>query len=175
MKGVRLKAFGVALLGAFALLFAGCGQQGSGGGSAQAPTKGSLTVNVTPADAQVQVTGPNSYSDSFTGGKTLTNLEPGSYTVQASKTGYFPAQATHQVEAGKTTTVVLNLTPRARRQPYGGQGGGPGGERQRGAHLWGHGVRRDEQRHHGRPGPGGPHLHHRRRLSHQREQERLPG
>jgi len=111
MKGVRLKAFGVALLGAFALLFAGCGQQGSGGGSAQAPTKGSLTVNVTPADAQVQVTGPNSYSDSFTGGKTLTNLEPGSYTVQASKTGYFPAQATHQVEAGKTTTVVLNLLP----------------------------------------------------------------
>ena len=69
MKGVRLKAFGVALLGAFALLFAGCGQQGSGGGSAQAPTKGSLTVNVTPADAQVQVTGPNSYSDSFTGAR----------------------------------------------------------------------------------------------------------
>ncbi|BDG29673.1 carboxypeptidase regulatory-like domain-containing protein [Thermus thermophilus] len=111
MKGVRLKAFGVALLGAFALLFAGCGQQGSGGGSAQAPTKGSLTVNVTPADAQVQVTGPNSYSNSFTGGKTLTDLEPGSYTVQASKTGYFTAQATHQVEAGKTTTVVLNLLP----------------------------------------------------------------
>lgn len=111
MKGVRLKAFGVALLGALALLFAGCGQQGSGGGSAQAPTKGSLTVNVTPADAQVQVTGPNSYSDSFTGGKTLTNLEPGSYTVQASKAGYFNAQATHQVEAGKTTTVVLNLLP----------------------------------------------------------------
>lgn len=31
MKGVRLKAFGVALLGAFALLFAGCGQQGVAG------------------------------------------------------------------------------------------------------------------------------------------------
>ncbi|SDF52081.1 conserved repeat domain-containing protein [Thermus arciformis] len=109
MKGVRLKAFGVALLGALALLFAGCGQQGGGG--TQAPTKGSLTVNVTPADAQVQVTGPGGYSQNFTGGKTLTDLDPGSYTVQASKAGYFDAQATHQVEAGKTTTVVLNLLP----------------------------------------------------------------
>lgn len=109
MKGVRLKAFGVALLGALALIFAGCGQQSGGG--AQAPTKGTLTVNVTPADAQVQVTGPGNYSQSFQGGNTLTNLDPGSYTVKATKSGYFPAQATHQVEAGKTTTVVLNLLP----------------------------------------------------------------
>lgn len=50
MKGVRLKALGVALLGALALIFAGCGQQG--GGSTQASTKGTLTVNVTPADAR---------------------------------------------------------------------------------------------------------------------------
>ena len=108
MKGVRLKALGVALLGALALMFAGCGQQGGG---SQAPTKGSLTVNVSPADAQVQVTGPGSFSQSFTGGKTLTDLDPGDYTVQASKTGYFDAQATHKVEAGKTTTVVLSLLP----------------------------------------------------------------
>ncbi len=108
MKGVRLKALGVALLGALALMFAGCGQQGGG---SQAPTKGSLTVNVSPADAQVQVTGPGTFSQSFTGGKTLTDLDPGDYTVQASKTGYFTASATHKVEAGKTTTVVLNLLP----------------------------------------------------------------
>jgi uncharacterized repeat protein (TIGR01451 family) len=109
MKGVRLKALGVALLGALALMFAGCGQQGGG---SQAPTKGSLTVNVSPADAQVQVTGPGSFSPlSFTGGKTLTDLDPGDYTVQASKTGYFTASATHKVEAGKTTTVVLSLLP----------------------------------------------------------------
>jgi len=50
MKGVRLKALGVALLGALALMFAGCGQQNGG---SQAPTKGSLTVNVSPADARV--------------------------------------------------------------------------------------------------------------------------
>jgi hypothetical protein len=106
MKGVRLKALGVALLGALALMFAGCGQQGGG---AQAPTKGSLTVNVSPADAQVQVTGPGGFSQSFTGGKTLTDLDPGDYTVQASKTGYFTGSATHKVEAGKTTTVVLSL------------------------------------------------------------------
>jgi uncharacterized repeat protein (TIGR01451 family) len=109
MKGVRLKALGVALLGALALMFAGCGQQGGG---SPAPTKGSLTVNVSPADAQVQVTGPGSFSPlSFTGGKTLTDLDPGDYTVQASKTGYFTASATHKVEAGKTTTVVLSLLP----------------------------------------------------------------
>ncbi len=118
MKGVRLKALGVALLGALALIFAGCGQQG--GGSTQAP-KGSLTVNVAPADAQVQVTGPGGYSQSFTGGKTLTDLNPGSYTVQATKTGYFPAQATHQVEAGKTTTVVLNLLPQPTAGPNEGK------------------------------------------------------
>ncbi|MCS7219654.1 MAG: hypothetical protein NZ846_11955, partial [Thermus sp.] len=77
MKGVRLKALGVALLGALALLFGGCGQQGSGGGQ-----KGTLTVNVSPGDAQVQVTGPGNFSQSFTGGKTLTGLNPGSYTIQ---------------------------------------------------------------------------------------------
>ena len=103
MKGVRLKALGVALLGALALMFAGCGQQGGGS------TKGTLTVNVSPADAQVQVTGPGGFSQSFTGGKTLTDLDPGDYTVQASKTGYFDAQATHKVEAGQPITVVLNL------------------------------------------------------------------
>ena len=108
MKGVRLKALGVALLGALALMFAGCGQQGGG---SPASTKGSLTVNVTPADAQVQVTGPGSFSQSFTGGKTLTDLDPGDYTVQASKAGYFTANATHKVEAGEITTVVLNLLP----------------------------------------------------------------
>jgi uncharacterized repeat protein (TIGR01451 family) len=108
MKGVRLKALGVALLGALALMFAGCGQQGGG---SQAPTKGSLTVNVSPANADVQVTGPGGFNDSFTGGKTLTDLAPGDYTVQASKAGYFTASATHKVEAGKTTTVVLNLLP----------------------------------------------------------------
>jgi 5-hydroxyisourate hydrolase-like protein (transthyretin family) len=108
MKGVRLKALGVALLGALALMFAGCGQQGGG---SQAPTKGSLTVNVIPADAQVQVTGPGSFSQSFTGGKTLTDLDPGDYTVQASKAGYFTASATHKVEAGKITPVVLSLLP----------------------------------------------------------------
>jgi len=112
MKGVRLKALGVALLGALALMFAGCGQQGGGSQPpTQAPTKGSLTVNVSPADAQVQVTGPGNYSQSFQGGKTLTNLDPGSYTVKAALSGYFPVEATHQVEAGKTTTVVLNLLP----------------------------------------------------------------
>jgi uncharacterized repeat protein (TIGR01451 family) len=89
-------------------MFAGCGQQGGG---SQAPTKGSLTVNVSPADAQVQVTGPGGFSQSFTGGKTLTDLDPGDYIVQASKAGYFTASATHKVEAGKTTTVVLNLLP----------------------------------------------------------------
>ena len=112
MKGVRLKALGVALLGALALMFAGCGQQGGGSQApTQAPTKGSLTVNVSPADAQVQVTGPGGFSQSFTGGRTLTDLDPGDYTVQASKAGYFTANATHKVEAGKTTTVVLNLLP----------------------------------------------------------------
>jgi uncharacterized repeat protein (TIGR01451 family) len=104
MKGVRLKALGVALLGALALMFAGCG-------GSPAPTKGSLTVNVSPANADVQVTGPGGFSQSFTGGKTLTDLDPGDYTVQASKAGYFTASATHKVEAGKITTAVLSLLP----------------------------------------------------------------
>lgn len=116
MKGVRLKALGVALLGAFALLFGGCGQQGGGGGQ-----KGTLTVNVSPGDAQVQVTGPGNFSQTFTGSKTLTGLNPGSYTVEASKSGYFSAQATHEVEAGKTTTAVLSLIPVPAAQPTEGK------------------------------------------------------
>ncbi len=47
-------------------------------------TTGALTVTVTGVvnfDANVQVTGPNSYSTAITQTTTLTDLEPGSYTV----------------------------------------------------------------------------------------------
>ncbi|BFH76817.1 hypothetical protein TthTF19_19720 [Thermus thermophilus] len=66
---------------------------------------------------QVQVTGPNGYSQSFTGGKLLTDLEPGSYTVQASKEGYTPQSKSVAVEAGRTTQVDLVLQPAQPGQP----------------------------------------------------------
>ncbi|WP_172959880.1 PEGA domain-containing protein [Thermus scotoductus] len=112
MKGNRLRTLAFALVGGLALLFAGCGQQAQ-----LAPTKGNLAVNVTPADAQVTVTGPNNYNQTFTGGKLLTDLEPGAYTVTASKQGYVTASKSAVVEAGKTTTVDLVLQPVQTGQP----------------------------------------------------------
>ena len=93
----------MAIVGAVALIIAGCQT------TPTAATTGSLAVNVTPADATVSVAGPNGFSQTFTGSKLLEGLEPGSYTVSASKDGYVPQDKAIVVEAGQTTTVEIAL------------------------------------------------------------------
>lgn len=111
---VRLDYVLKALL-AFALivLLAACGGQ-----STPAPTTGKLTVNITDllagADADVTVTGPDSFARALTATTTLEDLEPGSYEVSAddvtTPSGVYVASVSGSpttVEVGKTATASV--------------------------------------------------------------------
>ncbi|ULR40937.1 PEGA domain-containing protein [Thermus sp. NEB1569] len=109
MKGVRLKAFGVALLGALALIFAGCGQQGGGGNQPPPATTGKVTLVVVDNATGQGVSG---YSATYTPAiSDVNSVTPGDYTVKVTKTGYFDAFAAFKVRAGETTTVNVSLVP----------------------------------------------------------------
>lgn len=73
------------------------------------PTTGALNINVTPGTAEVVVTGPNSYSTTFTGNKLLTRLSPGQYSAAATAPGLGDTVAQVNVEAGETSTLFLFL------------------------------------------------------------------
>ena len=72
-------------------------------------TLGSLNVTVVPATATTVVTGPASFTQTFTGNQFLTNLVPGQYTVAATATGFTGATNTINVVAGQTSIISLNL------------------------------------------------------------------
>jgi hypothetical protein len=97
----------VALVCAGALLSA-CSDDDNG---TSTPTTGSLNVNVNPASAAVVVTGPSSYSQSFTGNQFLGSLTPGSYTASASAPGFVDASSSINVVAGQTSSISLILQP----------------------------------------------------------------
>ncbi len=66
-------------------------------------------MSVTPADATVVVTGPEDFSETFTGGRLLTELEPGQYTATGTATGYGEAASSINVMPGLTSSVSLHL------------------------------------------------------------------
>lgn len=111
MKGVRLKALGIALFGALGLLFAGCGQQ-----PAPQPQTGTLEVTVqetggAPIEgASVSVDGVPETKLTNAQGKASFTLKPGDYTVNATKAGYNPGSAKATVTAGKTAQATITLT-----------------------------------------------------------------
>lgn len=109
MKGVRLKALGVALLGALALIFAGCGQQGGGGNQPPPATTGKVTLVVVDNATGQGVSG---YTATYTPAiSDVNSVTPGDYTVKVTKSGYFDAFAAFKVRAGETTTVNVPLVP----------------------------------------------------------------
>ncbi len=73
------------------------------------PTAGSLNVNVNPVSAAVVVTGPASFTKSFTGNQLLTDLTPGQYTATATATGYADGTSQINVVAGQTSSISLDL------------------------------------------------------------------
>ncbi len=122
MKGNGLKTFGFSLLGALALFLASCGQQ-----PPPAPQTGNLSVTVLDASnnnpipgALVGVAGPQSTTGvtDAQGRATFSGLPAGSYTVNASASGYQAASSSANVQAGQTAQVTLRLNP------SGGTGGG---------------------------------------------------
>lgn len=94
----------------------GCGGSSGGGDSTPPPTTGSLQVTVSGlpngVNANVTVTGPGSYSQAVTASTTLSNLTPGSYTVNASNvtSGAITYNAT---VTGSPATVVAGQTATA--------------------------------------------------------------
>ncbi len=126
MKERKLRSLGVALLGALALFLASCGQQpppsnggGGGGGGGGAPTTGTLEVLVKDASnnspiqgAQVLLTNTStSLGVTDSNGKVTATLAPGTYGLQASKSGYASSTATAVVVAGETRSVTISLQP----------------------------------------------------------------
>jgi trimeric autotransporter adhesin len=86
---------------------------GCGGGDTinqvPTPTVGSLNVDVTPASAIVVVTGPASFTQTFTGDKLLTDLAPGQYTAKATATGFGEVTKSINVTAGGRSSISLDL------------------------------------------------------------------
>jgi uncharacterized repeat protein (TIGR01451 family) len=74
-----------------------------------APTVGTLNVNVQPQTAEVVVTGPDAYEETFTGSRLLLDLAPGDYVATAKATGFGEAVSQINVEAGQTSSLVLIL------------------------------------------------------------------
>jgi uncharacterized repeat protein (TIGR01451 family) len=117
-RGIWARMLFLILASAFALAFYGCtaGSDGKDGADAPTPTVpvstvGSLSINVTPATAEVVVTGPDSYSTSFTGNQMLSDLAPGQYIATGTETDYFDDVGEINVEAGSSSIISLHLVP----------------------------------------------------------------
>lgn len=109
MQKTRFKAFGLALVGALAFLFAGCGQQGGGGNQPHPATTGKVTLVVVDNATSQGVSGYNAtYTPAISD---VNSVTPGDYTVKVTKSGYFDAFAAFKVRAGETTTVNVSLVP----------------------------------------------------------------
>jgi uncharacterized repeat protein (TIGR01451 family) len=72
-------------------------------------TLGSLNVNANPSSSAVIVTGPQSFSRSFTGNQFIPDLVPGQYTASATALGFGDAVSQINVVAGQTSTISLIL------------------------------------------------------------------
>ncbi|RJP47781.1 MAG: DUF11 domain-containing protein [Desulfobacteraceae bacterium] len=72
-------------------------------------TVGSLNINATPASATVVVTGPDGFTETFTGNQFLSDLEPGEYRVDVSAPEFYGTNQTINVVAGHTSSISLAL------------------------------------------------------------------
>jgi carbon monoxide dehydrogenase subunit G len=83
-------------------------------------TVGSLNVNVNPAAASVIVTGPENFSQVFTGNQFLTDLVPGQYAAEATSPGFGDANSQINVVASQTSSIslLLQATPIVTEAPH---------------------------------------------------------
>lgn len=75
---------------------------------ASGASSGSLTVQL-EAGASAQVRGPRNYLVTLTQATTLSGLDPGTYTVTASREGYRTAEYEVEVTAGNAVTLPISL------------------------------------------------------------------
>ncbi len=100
-----------ALLILCAVAFLGCSDDGDTTNVYEVPpaTVGYLNVNVSPPSTKVVVTGPDDFSQTFTGNQLLTDLEPGQYLISGTAPGFADQINDTNVEAGQTSTIYLAL------------------------------------------------------------------
>ena len=91
----------VALLVAVALFGSGCPRN----------TTGALNVTVNPSSAEVVVTGPDNFTQTFTGSQILVDLAPGQYLAEATATGFYDDSREINVVAGHASLMPLILEP----------------------------------------------------------------
>jgi uncharacterized repeat protein (TIGR01451 family) len=79
-----------------------------------------LNIQVNPASTTVVVTGPDSYSQTFTGNQILTDLTPGDYAANATAPGFVASDAGINVVEGHTSNLafVLEATPIISEAPH---------------------------------------------------------
>ncbi len=102
-----------ALLILCAVAFLGCSDDGDTKNTYVDPpeTLGYLNVNVNPESTDVVVTGPDGFSQTFTGNQLLTELEPGQYATSGTADGFVDQNSETNVVAGQTSTIYLALQP----------------------------------------------------------------
>ena len=97
----------------------------------QEALEGRINISAQPGQAEINVTGPNGYAESFVGSRQLEALTPGNYIIAGTLTGYQSAQQQVQAEAGQTLAADLTLQPLTQAQvaetPGGVTGGATGG------------------------------------------------
>lgn len=70
---------------------------------------GNLTVQVSPEDSEITITGPRGYIARPASDTNLSNLEPGSYLVRVTRSGYQSARYEAEVQPGLGTAVSITL------------------------------------------------------------------
>ncbi len=100
------------------LTLAGCGgDEDKSVTNISEASSAALNVQVNPASAVVVVTGPDSFSQTFTGNQILTDLTPGSYSANASATGYVTSLASINVVESHTSNLSFTLVAEGISEP----------------------------------------------------------
>ena len=103
----------------------------------QAALEGRVNISAQPGQAEINVTGPNGYAESFVGSRQLEALTPGNYIIAGTLVGYQSAQQQVEAQAGETLAVDLTLQPLTREQIAETPGGVTGGATDDGAQAAG--------------------------------------
>lgn len=70
---------------------------------------GHLSIAVSPPETGLTITGPRGYAAELNGDQLLRGIQPGTYTVTASREGYQPSTYEAEVRPRRTTTVSIAL------------------------------------------------------------------
>ena len=82
----------------------------------QEALEGRINISAQPGQAEINVTGPNGFAESFVGNRQLEALTPGNYIIAGTLVGYQSAQQQVEAQAGETLAADLTLDPLTQEQ-----------------------------------------------------------